>query len=186
MLTLNFCLNCIGGLGADVVITEEDDIDDLEEVSDLDDEDSDELSNMLDKCNIANMKKEVKQEQAMDPLAVKLQEGLRIKQEASLRIKQEHDSQASAWRDVKVEPPAADPSSSWPIKREPTSPVLAGALSAGSVTNMEMILTKLNDMTHMIQTQRSEMQVLKEEMRYLHREDLDKFRSLLDESNRSS
>ena len=65
-----------GGLGAEVVITEEDDEDDLEEEDITDDpeaEDSDELSNMLDKCN-ESIKKE-----ALDPLAVKLQEGLRIK-----------------------------------------------------------------------------------------------------------
>ena len=47
-----------------------------------------------------------------------------------------------------------------------------------------MILHKLNDMTHMIQTQRSEMQMLKEEMKHMHREDLTIFRSLLEESNR--
>ena len=172
-----------GGLGAEVVITEEDD-EEEEEISDMDDEDSDELSNMLDKCNIANMKKEVKQE-PLDPLAVKLQEGLRIKKEASLRIKEEQESPGNAWRGVKAEPTAPPQPSAWPIKREPTSPILAGA-TGNTGSGMEMILTKLNDMTHMIQTQRSEMQVLKEEMRYLHREDLDKFRSLLEESNREA
>ena len=162
-----------GGLGAEVVITEEDDEDDDEEdiITDLEAEDSDELSNMLDKCN-ESIKKEFKPE----PL------GLRIKQEAGLRIKEEKESPSSnsAWRGVKTEPTC------WPIKPEPaSSPVLAGTAS-GSSTSIDMILNKLNDMTHMIQTQRSEMQMLKEEMKHMHREDLTVFRSLLEESNREA
>ena len=170
-----------GGLGAEVVITEEDDEDedDEEEITDLEAEDSDELSNMLDKCN-----ESIKKEALDKSLAIKLQEGLRIKQE--LQIKEEKES-PQAWQPraglVKTEPTCwqtPSSSSSQIIKPEPSSPILAGN------NQMDIILNKLNDMTHMIQTQRSEIAMLKQEMKHMHKEDLNLFRSMLEESNREA
>ena len=67
-----------GGLGAEIVITEEDEEDEDEDI-DESDEDSDELSKMLDKAN-AKIKQE-QQQMKQDPLAIKLKEELNIKPE---------------------------------------------------------------------------------------------------------
>ena len=160
-----------GGLGAEIVITEEDEEEDEEEEDEelLESDDSDELSRMLDKAN-AKIKQE--QHQQQDPLAMKLKEELNIKSEPSWPIKEEIKDQ------------------SWNIEQEmkPASPILAGATASGATSmassqnDIQMIMSRLADMTALIQTQRAEVQVWREEMRALRREDVSNFKSVLDDS----
>jgi hypothetical protein len=126
------------------------------------------------------LKKEIKQE-PQDPLEVKLEASLNASLNASLvaGIKQEEEEQQC---NNKTWPPA-------PIKQErpvqvPHSPILAqsGGPGSGSDMQMVMVMTKLADMTALIQTQRAEMQVYREEMRELRREDVGQLKSILDES----
>ena len=87
--------------------------------------------------------------------------------------------------------------SSWSVKQEmkPSSPILAGAPSGASAlpsappapagynpNEVQMIMSRLADMTALIQTQRAEVQVWREEMRALRREDVGSFKSVLDDS----
>merc|ERR1719483_1971289 len=171
-----------GGLGAEIVITEEDEEDIEEDIDDIDesDEDSDELSKMLDKAN-AKIKQEQMQQQQQDPL--------------SLKLKEEPPQQA--WSVVKTEAeikkePNLTPGPNWTVKTQqeikqepnwkPSSPILASAPTMSSTGELQMIMSRMADMTALIQTQRSEVQVWREEMRALRREDIGNFKSVLDNS----
>jgi len=175
-----------GGLGAEIVITEEpDEEEDIDDIDDSD-EDSDELSKMLDKAN-AKIKQEQMQQQhtqQQDPLSLKLKE----------------ESNPQPWSVVKTEPEIKK-EPNWTVKTqqeimlkqeikpEPNwkpsaSPILASApmVAQSSTAELQMVMARLADMTALIQTQRSEVQVWREEMRALRREDIGNFKSVLDNS----
>lgn len=166
-----------GGLGAEIVITEEDEEDEDEDIVEIQesDEDSDELSKMLDKANA-----KIKMEQQQDPLAMK------IKEEPSWPA-----TSPMIKKEMKEEWKAKPIKEEIKIKQEPqaASPILASSASCvvgpsagGAAADLNVIMSRLADMTALIQTQRAEVQNWREEMRALRREDLGQIKSVLDDS----
>ena len=138
-----------GGITGDIVITEgteeedEDDISDIEEAS----EDSDELSKVLDNINA---KQRVKQE-AIDPLS----QGM-----ATIRIKEEPKEEKPTLLNIKEEPMLNTSISN------PNNQMMM--MNPG---DMQLIMSRLTDMASLIQTQRAEIQIWREEMKALKAEE---------------
>ncbi len=142
-----------------------------------------EVATASDESDLVIVKKEIKTEPT-DPLVVKLEAA---SLNASLKEQAEQQQQSN-----KTWPPQQQIK----IKQEvPDSPILASgggaasnpgvAMASNSDLNvqLQMVMGRLADMTALIQTQRAEMQVWREEMRELRREDVDHFKNILDESN---
>merc|ERR1712223_750676 len=165
---------------------------DIETIDDSD-EDSDELSKMLDKAN-AKIKQEQMQaqqqqhaQQQQDPLLLKVKQEEPIPQpwsvvKTEVEIKKEPNWNVKTPQDILLKQ-EIKPEPNW---KPSASPILASAPMVpqpqSSTAELQMVMARLADMTALIQTQRSEVQVWREEMRRLRREDIGNFKSVLDNS----
>ena len=133
-----------GGITGDIVITEGTEEEDEDDICDIEEasEDSDELSKVLDNINA---KQRVKQE-AIDPLS----QGM-----ATIRIKEE----------PKEEKPTLL------IKEEPMLNTISNPNQMMNPGDMQLIMSRLTDMASLIQTQRAEIQIWREEMKALKAEE---------------
>ncbi len=187
-----------GGLTADIVITEENDDDDIADSDDT--EDSEDLAKKLDSANAygAEMRRRIKEEQDSVVRAVVASDES-VSDTDMVVVKKEIKTEPLDPLVVKLEAASLNASlkeeqnKSWPpvVKQElrPASPILAGG-GGGAVAppsgptdlQMQVMMNRLADMTALIQTQRAEMQVWREEMRELRREEVGHFKSMVDES----